>query len=199
MKLTRGFAGRGNAERDPRLPPGQYDTGKSWPVLTAEVTPKLDTASWTLRDRRSRGDTDHVVVGRDPRPAEVDLRRGHPLRDQVDQARRCLGGRAMTRSSMRWGVAAGYPRGGVQEHGYTTNLPLEDVTGGKASVAWETTGSRPPWTTVARAAAGSAPVLLEERSGWRGSAPRPRRARLLGTHGYHARGDPWLEQRYQGD
>ena len=46
-KFTRGFAGRGRA-RDPRLPPGQYDTGKTWPVLTAEVTPKPDLASWTF-------------------------------------------------------------------------------------------------------------------------------------------------------
>jgi hypothetical protein len=34
--------------RDARLPPGQYDTGKSWPVLTAEATPKLDLATWTF-------------------------------------------------------------------------------------------------------------------------------------------------------
>src|SRR5262249_14819623 len=46
-RFTRGFVGR--KERDPRLPPGQYDTGRSWPVLTAEVTPKLDVASWTFR------------------------------------------------------------------------------------------------------------------------------------------------------
>jgi len=26
-KFTRGFAGRGREARDPRLPPGQYDTG----------------------------------------------------------------------------------------------------------------------------------------------------------------------------
>src|SRR5947209_8269293 len=48
-RFTRGFAGRGRANRDPRLPPGQYDTGKSWPVLTAEVTPRIDTATWTFR------------------------------------------------------------------------------------------------------------------------------------------------------
>jgi DMSO/TMAO reductase YedYZ molybdopterin-dependent catalytic subunit len=46
--FTRGFSGRGRAQRDPRLPPGQYDTGHSWPVLTAEATPKLDTATWTF-------------------------------------------------------------------------------------------------------------------------------------------------------
>src|SRR5258708_14956063 len=48
-RFTRGFSGRGRANREPRLPPGQYDTGKSWPVPTAEVTPRLDTATWTFR------------------------------------------------------------------------------------------------------------------------------------------------------
>ena len=45
---TRGFLGRGKGARDPRLPPGQYDTGRQWPVLTAEATPKLDTATWSF-------------------------------------------------------------------------------------------------------------------------------------------------------
>ena len=34
---------------DPRLPPGQYDTGDSFPVLTAEVTPQIDPDTWTFR------------------------------------------------------------------------------------------------------------------------------------------------------
>jgi hypothetical protein len=34
---------------DPRLPPGQYDTGDSFPVLTAEVTPQVDPQAWTFR------------------------------------------------------------------------------------------------------------------------------------------------------
>jgi hypothetical protein len=46
-KLTRGFAGRGGARRDPRPPPGQYDAGRSWPVLTAESPPHLDTYTRT--------------------------------------------------------------------------------------------------------------------------------------------------------
>jgi hypothetical protein len=47
--FTRGFTGRGGFERDPRLPPGQYDAGQSWPVLTAEPTPHLyfwKSAKW---------------------------------------------------------------------------------------------------------------------------------------------------------
>jgi hypothetical protein len=46
--FTRGFTGRGGLERDPRLPPGQYDAGQSWPVLTAEPTPHLDIGSWSF-------------------------------------------------------------------------------------------------------------------------------------------------------
>ena len=39
--FTRGFTGAARRRDDARLPPGQYDTGRSFPVLTAEVTPKL--------------------------------------------------------------------------------------------------------------------------------------------------------------
>src|SRR5690242_4611805 len=39
----------GTGERDPRLPPGQYDAGSSFPVLTAEVSPRLKAEEWSLR------------------------------------------------------------------------------------------------------------------------------------------------------
>jgi DMSO/TMAO reductase YedYZ molybdopterin-dependent catalytic subunit len=45
--VTRGFSGRRRSAEEGRLPPGQYDAGNG-PVLTAEVTPRLDTASWTF-------------------------------------------------------------------------------------------------------------------------------------------------------
>jgi hypothetical protein len=48
MNFTRGFKGRGQASRDPRLPPGQYVVGSDWPVLTAEATPTLSTDTWTF-------------------------------------------------------------------------------------------------------------------------------------------------------
>ncbi len=48
MATTRGFVGRGRAARDPRLPPGQYDVGSSWPVLTAESTPRVDPERWSI-------------------------------------------------------------------------------------------------------------------------------------------------------
>ena len=45
---TRGFFGRAHKERDPRLPPGQYDVGADWPVLTAEVTPRIVPERWSI-------------------------------------------------------------------------------------------------------------------------------------------------------
>jgi DMSO/TMAO reductase YedYZ molybdopterin-dependent catalytic subunit len=41
------FQGRGG--RDPRLPPGQYDVGSSFPVLTAEATPNVRLDRWSFR------------------------------------------------------------------------------------------------------------------------------------------------------
>src|SRR3954465_3684715 len=39
----------GGRERDARLPPGQYDAGATFPVLTAEVSPRLEAKDWSLR------------------------------------------------------------------------------------------------------------------------------------------------------
>ena len=46
MTVSHGFGGRRRAQRTD-LPPGQYDAGREWPVLTAEVTPHLDPKAWT--------------------------------------------------------------------------------------------------------------------------------------------------------
>jgi len=66
--------------------PVQYDTGKSWPVLTAEVTPKLDTTDGPSRaglaQNRPRWTWDESIA----LPAEC-LRGRHPLRDDLVQAR----------------------------------------------------------------------------------------------------------------
>src|SRR5690348_3224145 len=45
---TRGFFGKRRPDRGDRLPPGQYDVGGDWPVLTAEVTPRFDPDRWTM-------------------------------------------------------------------------------------------------------------------------------------------------------
>ena len=85
--------------------------------------------------------------------------------------------------------------------GYTTNLPLDDVTGGQAWVVWEHEGQPLP-----REHGGPVRMLVPHLYFWK-SAKWVARLTLLDhdepgfweRNGYHDRGDPWLEQRYQGD
>jgi DMSO/TMAO reductase YedYZ molybdopterin-dependent catalytic subunit len=85
--------------------------------------------------------------------------------------------------------------------GYTTNLPLDDVTGGRAWVTWEVDGGPLPVDH-----GGPARLLVPHLYFWK-SAKWVAGLRLLDhdepgfweRNGYHDRGDPWLEQRYQGD
>jgi len=85
--------------------------------------------------------------------------------------------------------------------GYTTNLPLEDVTGGKAWVVWDFNGK-----PLERGHGGPVRLLVPHLYFWK-SAKWVTRLELMERdrpgfweqNGYHDRGDPWLEQRYQGD
>ena len=85
--------------------------------------------------------------------------------------------------------------------GYTTNLPLEHVRGGQAWIVWTYDGqAAAPRPRRPGPAARAAPVLLEERQvGHPADPARPRRAGFWERNGYHDLGDPWREQRYQGD
>jgi DMSO/TMAO reductase YedYZ molybdopterin-dependent catalytic subunit len=85
--------------------------------------------------------------------------------------------------------------------GYTTNLPMEDVTGGKAWVAYTYEGQ-----PLASQHGGPARLLVPHLYFWK-SAKWVRGFRLLDkdepgfweSFGYHNHGDPWKEERYQGD
>jgi DMSO/TMAO reductase YedYZ molybdopterin-dependent catalytic subunit len=85
--------------------------------------------------------------------------------------------------------------------GYTTNLPLADVTGGQAWVVWEVDGAPLPTDH-----GGPARLLVPHLYFWK-SAKWVSGLELLDhdepgfweQNGYHDHGDPWLEQRYQGD
>jgi DMSO/TMAO reductase YedYZ molybdopterin-dependent catalytic subunit len=85
--------------------------------------------------------------------------------------------------------------------GYTTNLPLADVTGGRAWVVWEYDGRPLPVEH-----GGPVRLLVPHLYFWK-SAKWVTRLELMDRdrpgfweqNGYHDRGDPWLEQRYQGD
>ena len=85
--------------------------------------------------------------------------------------------------------------------GYTTNIPLEDVTEGKAWIVHEYDGE-----PLDPEHGGPARLLVPHLYFWK-SAKWVRGLALTlddepgfwETYGYHNHGDPWLEQRYQGD
>ena len=201
VKITRGFGAR-HAERDPRLPPGQYDTGRTWPVLTAEATPRLDTATWTFK-----------VEGLVETPTTWTWDEMHALPPSVYNGDiHCV--TTWSKLGMTWNgvsvdtllaVAKPQPTASYvmafSHTGYTTNLPLSDVTGGQAWVAWDAEGA-----PLGREHGGPARLLVPHLYFWK-SAKWVAGLRLMDhdepgfweRNGYHDRGDPWLEQRYQGD
>jgi DMSO/TMAO reductase YedYZ molybdopterin-dependent catalytic subunit len=85
--------------------------------------------------------------------------------------------------------------------GYTTNLPLEDVTGGKAWVAYAFGGE-----PLEPEHGGPARLLVPHLYFWK-SAKWVSGLELRDEdepgfwegYGYHIYGDPWREQRYAGD
>jgi DMSO/TMAO reductase YedYZ molybdopterin-dependent catalytic subunit len=202
VPVTRGFFGKKRPERPDRLPPGQYDTGSSWPTLTAEATPRIDVDSWTM-----------TVDGMVGRPQTWSWREIHELPESTyagdihcvttwskfDMTFRGVSVDTLLEAAMPLPEARF-----VMAHsttGYTTNLPLDDVTDGKAWVVWEADG-RP----LAAGHGGPVRLLVPHLYFWK-SAKWITRLELLERdrpgfweqNGYHDRGDPWLEQRYQGD
>ena len=202
MPVTRGFTGKRRPERPDRLPPGQYDTGSDWPVLTAEATPDLAAVDWTI-----------TVDGLVERPHTWTWREAHALPGSTYFGDiHCVTSwskLAMTFSgvSVDTLLAAAAPNPTAthvmaRSHtGYTTNLPLADVSGGKAWVAWEVDGGPLPVEH-----GGPVRLLVPHLYFWK-SAKWIAELVLLDhdepgfweQNGYHDRGDPWLEQRYQGD
>jgi DMSO/TMAO reductase YedYZ molybdopterin-dependent catalytic subunit len=199
---TRGFLGRRHAERDPRLPPGQYDAGRDFPVLTAEVTPRLDPDRWTMTvDGLVENPTSwswadlHALPGSEYEGdihcvttwSKLGTRFGGVSVDVLLQAARPLPSAAFVLAT--------------STTGYTTNLPLSHVVGGQAWIVWTHEGKPLP-----REHGGPIRLLVPHLYFWK-SAKWVTKLTLLEhdqqgfweRNGYHDLGDPWLEQRYQGD
>jgi DMSO/TMAO reductase YedYZ molybdopterin-dependent catalytic subunit len=199
---TRAFTSRDHGIRDPRLPPGQYDTGQSWPVLNAEATPKLSTDVWSF-----------TIEGLVKRRSEWTWDAIHTLPQSSYQgAVHCV--TAWSKFGMTFtgvsvdtllSIAAPLPDAShvmaFSHTGYTTNLALADLVDSQAWVAWEVDGQ-----PLSVDHGGPARLLVPHLYFWK-SAKWIAGLRLLDhdepgfweRNGYHDRGDPWLEQRYQGD
>jgi DMSO/TMAO reductase YedYZ molybdopterin-dependent catalytic subunit len=199
--ISRGFRGRRRVAPDEaqRLPPGQYLTG-DFPVLSAGPTPHTPLENWTFSITQD-GATKQSWTWQEFQavPAEdvtVDI---HCVTrwSKFDTRWRGVSVDTMLHQA---GQDAPYVLA-FCDGGYTTNLPIEDVTGGKAWVAFNYDGQ-----PLEPEHGGPARLLVPHLYFWksakwvRGLALRDHDAPgFWETYGYHMYGDPWKEQRYAGD
>jgi DMSO/TMAO reductase YedYZ molybdopterin-dependent catalytic subunit len=198
--ISRGFTGRrGSTADQSRVPPGQYVTG-DFPVLSAGPTPHTPLQDWSFT---IRGAVD------EPRSWTWEEFTALPA-EAITVDIHCV--TKWSKLDIRWrGVSldtlldaveteAGYLTA-WSDGGYTTNLGIDDVTGAKAWVAYEYDGE-----PLDPEHGGPARLLVPHLYFWK-SAKWVRGVTLTlddepgfwETYGYHNHGDPWREQRYQGD
>ncbi len=198
--ISRGFRGRRlDPETAARIPPGQYLT-RDFPVLSAGPTPTVDLASW---DFAIRGLVDA------PRRWTWQEFRALPS-ETVTKDIHCV--TQWSKLDTTWeGVSLDTLLDGIEtdarfvtafcDGGYTTNLPLADLRGGKAWIAYAFDGQ-----PLEPEHGGPARLLVPHLYFWKSAKwirgldlMRDDRPGFWESLGYHDYGDPWREQRYQGD
>ena len=198
--ITRGFRGRHSADAGSgRVPPGQYVT-RDFPVLSAGPTPNVQRDEWQFEitgqvdDRRVWTWQEFMAL-----PSEdvtVDI---HCVTkwSKLDTTWKGVSVDTLLKDVP---TAAEF----VMAHsfgGYATNLPLEDLIGGKAWIAYAFGGE-----PLEPEHGGPARLIVPHLYFWK-SAKWIRGLELLDEdepgfwegYGYHNYGNPWLEQRYAGD
>jgi DMSO/TMAO reductase YedYZ molybdopterin-dependent catalytic subunit len=196
--ISRGFSGR-KRPNDGKLPPGQYET-RDFPVLSAGPTPRIKDGSWQFTITTESGgkhhwDWAHLTA----LPAEKITKDIHCV---TKWSKFDTNWRGVSLDTLLDGIStdAGYAMA-KSYGGYTTNLPLPDLRGGKAWIAYEYDGA-----PLHPEHGGPARLLVPHLYFWK-SAKWVNGLDLMASDdpgfweqlGYHDYGDPWREQRYQGD
>jgi DMSO/TMAO reductase YedYZ molybdopterin-dependent catalytic subunit len=197
--VSRGFVGRPHGQGGERLPPGQY-LERGFPVLTAGPTPRVEPAEWSFRIDGMVGNElewswdEFAKLRFEDVPCDI-----HCVTkwSKLDTSFRGVSVDALLESAKPEGAfSMAYSYGG-----YTTNLPLEELTGGRAWVVTEHEGAPLP-----REHGGPARLLVPHLYFWK-SAKWVRGLRIMDhdepgfweANGYNNHGDPWKEERYWTD
>jgi DMSO/TMAO reductase YedYZ molybdopterin-dependent catalytic subunit len=193
---------RAPEHRDQHVPPGQFVV-ESWPVLTYGPTPQIDTSDWSL-----------IISGEVKKPVTFSWEEFNALpKTVIDTDIHCV--TRWSKLGMHWeGVSVDMliaRAGGLTENahyllessygGYTTNLPVADVTDGQALVATQADGA-----PLSPAHGGPARLFVPHLYFWKSAKyvhelnfiPRDHPG-FWEQNGYHNYGDPWREQRYETD
>ena len=193
--VSRGFGAR-RRESDPHLPPGQYLT-EDFPVLSAGPTPRIDRAAWRFEIREGSELLaqwtwdEFVALGVEDVHTDIHCvtrwsKLGTSWRGVSIDA--LLAG---VDSSASYAMAHSYG-------GYTTNVPLAEMRGGRAWVAFEFDGA-----PLDPEHGGPARLLVPHLYFWK-SAKWVHGLTLMDQdapgfweqNGYNMHGDPWTEERY---
>ena len=191
-----GFRGR-RREHSPALPPGQHEE-RGFPVLSAGPTPRIRLDDWRFTLTTERGESrtwnweEMLALG--PERIETDIH--------------CVTSWSKLGTTWR-GVSLDALLGAVDTDapyllagcygGYTTNLPTDEVRGGRAWIAFEFDGQ-----PLHPEHGGPARLLVPHLYLWK-SAKWINSIRMLERDqagfweslGYSMHGDPWLEERYR--
>jgi DMSO/TMAO reductase YedYZ molybdopterin-dependent catalytic subunit len=200
--VSRGFKSKLDTSVKTRLPPGQYLT-TDFPVLSAGPTPEIRVADWKLGLQLGGSLLGVWSWG------EFEALPQTTIKTDIH----CV--TKWTKLDTAWqGVtfddllkAVGLqqpPEGFVMAHcdgGYTTNVPVVDLIAGNGMIATRYEG-----LPIAPSHGGPARLLVPHLYFWK-SAKWLRRLRFMSedergfweSRGYHNYGDPWREQRYDGD
>jgi DMSO/TMAO reductase YedYZ molybdopterin-dependent catalytic subunit len=192
-----GFHGRRST--DVQLPPGQYLT-EDFPVLSAGPTPRVPLDRWEFVITTETGQTHRwswsELLALPMQTPTVDL---HCVTRWSKLATSWQG---VSLDTLLADVETAADFAMVHSYGgYTTNVPLEDLLDGQAWIVHKFEGEDLPSEH-----GGPARLLVPHLYLWK-SAKWVRGIELLlqdepgfwESAGYHDYGDPWREQRYQGD
>lgn len=197
--VSRGFHGRPSRAGSERVPPGQHVV-EDFPVLSIGPTPHSGLDSWRFD-----------IEGKIDEPVSWSWDEFISLpSEDITVDIHCV--TKWSKLGTQWtGVSLDRLLDGVRteaayvtawaEGGYATNLPLEDVTGGRAWIAYAFEGA-----PLAPEHGGPARLLVPHLYFWK-SAKWVRGLRLMAEDeagfweaaGYHNYGDPSREQRYWAD
>jgi DMSO/TMAO reductase YedYZ molybdopterin-dependent catalytic subunit len=197
--ISRGFRRRHTDVDSSRLPPGQYET-HDFPVLSAGPTPHRSVDQWTFdivgAVTHERGWTWEEFQALPTETVTVDI---HCVTKWSKFDTTWIGvnvDRLLETVQPTGDYLVAYCDGG-----YTTNLPIADVSGGKAWIAYEYGGE-----PLDPQHGGPARLLVPHLYFWK-SAKWVRGLKVTERnepgfwegYGYHNYGDPWKEQRYWSD
>lgn len=181
---------------NPALPPGQYEA--SWfPVLSAGPTPRIDLAKWELfihiaKDETYRWSWDEFLA----LPSEEITTDIHCV---TSWSKLGTVWRGVSLDTLFTGIDTDLAYAMFHCYGgYTANLPVREILGGRSWIAYEYDGA-----ALTSEHGGPARLLVPHLYFWKSAKwvrgivmHREDKPGFWEQYGYHNHGDPWREERY---